>query len=139
MSNCDTGDTLSRTELDTHASSIVIGDNVLVTHDSGKVANVGPFTDQLGKLKNIPIVDGVVAHDCKYTGKTYYIAMYNALYVKGMKDNLVPPFTVRRQGNIVNDVPKIQVLNPSELDHCLILDNERINIPLRLHGTMSYF
>ena len=74
-------DILSRTELDTHASSIVIGDNVLVTHDSGKVASVGPFTDQLGKLRNIQIVDGVVAHDCKYTGRTHYIAMYNALYM----------------------------------------------------------
>ena len=125
--------------MDTHASSIVVGDDVLITHDSGKSANVGPFSEQLGKIKNVPIVDCVIAHDCPYTGKTIFLAMYNALYIPSMKENLVPPFVVRRQGHIVNDVPKIQVLDPTEDDHCLILDDGRVRIPLRLDGTMSYF
>lgn len=65
--------------------------------------------------------------------------MYNALYIPSMRENLIPPFVVRRQGNVVNDIPKIQVLNPTEDDHCLILDDDRIRIPLKLDGTMSYF
>ena len=129
----------SNSELDSHASSIVVGDAVLITHDSGKTANVGPFTEQLGKLHGVPIVDCVVAHDCPYSKKTYYIAMYNVLYIKGMKENLIPPFVVRRQGNIVNDIPKIQIIDPTEKDHCLILDDMRVNIPLKLDGTISYF
>ena len=130
---------IHRTELDSHAASIVVGKNVLVTHDSGKTVNVGPFTDQLGKLKNVPIVDCVVAHDCPYSKKTFILAMYNALYVPAMEDNLIPPFALRRQGNVVNDIPKIQVDAPTELDHCLILDDKRVHIPLHLVGTMSYF
>ena len=110
-----------RTELDSHAASIVVGKNVLVTHDTGKSVNVGPFTKKLGKLKDVPIVDCVVAHDCPYTKKTFLLAMYNALYIPEMLENLLPPFALRRQGNIVNDVPKIQINAPTELDHCLIL------------------
>ena len=57
---------VSQSELDSHASSIVVGDDILSTHDSGKSANVEPFSKQLGK-SNIPIVDCVVAHDCSYS------------------------------------------------------------------------
>ena len=92
--------------MDTHASSIVVGDDVLITHDSGKSANVDPFSEQLGKIKDVPIVDCVIAHDCQYTGLTHYLAMYNVLYIPSMKENLIPPFVVRRQGNIVNDIPQ---------------------------------
>ena len=130
---------MCRTELDSHASSIVVGKHVLVTYDSGKVVNVGPFTDKLGKLRNVPIIDCVVAHDCPYTKRTFYLAMYNALYIPEMTENLIPPFALRRQGNVVNDVPKIQIDSPSELDHCIILDDSRVHIPLQLNGTMSYF
>ena len=117
----------------------MVGDDVLITHDTGKSANVGPFSEQLGKIKDVPIIDCVVAHDCTYSGKTYYLAMYNALYIPSMKENLIPPFVIRRQGNIVNDIPKIQVLNPTEEDHCLILDHSRVKIPLKLDGITSFF
>ena len=101
--------------------------------------NVGPFSEQLGKIRNVPIVDCVVAHDCSYSGRTYYLAMYNALYIPSMTENLIPPFVVRRQGNKVYDVPKIQVINPTEDDHWVILDDVKVMIPLMLDGTMLYF
>ena len=98
--------------------------------------NVGPFTDKLDKLSNVPVVDCIVAHECPYTRSTYSLAKYNALYIPEMTENLVPPFALRRQGNIVNNIPKIQLDKPSELDHCLILDNIRVHIPLQLIRTI---
>ena len=82
--------------MDTHASSIVVGDDVLITHDSGKSANVELFSEQLVKIKDVPIVNCVIAHDCQYTGLTHYLAMYNVLYIPSMKENLIPPFVVRQ-------------------------------------------
>ena len=120
-------------------SLIVVGDDTLITHDSGKSGKVGLFSEQLGKISNVPIVDCVVAHDCKYSGRTIYLEMYNALYIPSIKENLIPPFLVWRQGNVVNDVPKIQILGPTEEDHYLILDDGKTKIPLKLDGTMSYF
>ena len=40
---------------------------------------------------------------------------------------------------MVNDVLKIQVLNPTEDDHCLVLDDGKTKGLLILDGTMSYF
>ena len=85
---------MSQSELDTYASSIVVGDDVLIMHDSGKSANVGLFSEQLGKISNVPIIDYIVAHDCAYSGKTIYLTMYNTLYIPSMKENLIPPFVV---------------------------------------------
>ena len=67
-----------------------------------------------------------------------YLAMYNALYVSEMNENLVPPFVIRRQGHKLLDVLKIHVEQPTENDHCLMLDDDR-KIKLQLYGIVSYF
>ena len=130
---------ITQTELDTHAASIVVGRNALVINETGKTVNMGPFPKELGSLKKVPIVDCVVAHDCPYSNETYYLAMYNALLVPQMEENLLPPFVVRRQGHILNDTPKIQVKSPTKDDHCLIFENGVGRIPLQLCDTISYF
>ena len=48
-------------------------------------------------------------------------AIYNVLYIPSMKKNMSPPFVVSRHGNDVNDIPKIQVINPTEDDHYIRL------------------
>lgn len=44
------GKEMSRTELHSHAYSIVFWRIALITHDSGKAVYVGPFTKKLGKF-----------------------------------------------------------------------------------------
>jgi hypothetical protein len=128
-----------RTELDSHAASIVAGRNVHVIRDSGRTVDVGPFTESLGKLKRIPVVDCAIAHDCPYSGTTRVIILYNALHIKEMDHNLLPPFVVRRKGNILNDIPKMQVQDPSVEDHSIFFPNDDVRIPLQLIDTISYF
>ena len=113
--------------------------NALITHHSGKIVNAWPFAEQISKLKDVLIVDFDVAHDCPDTKKTDYLVIYNELYVSKMEENMVPPFTLRHHGNVVNGIPKIQLDVPLKLDHCLILDDKQKHIPLQLIGTMSYF
>ena len=128
-----------RTELDSHAASIVAGRNVHVLRDSGRTVDVGPFTESLGKLKRIPVVDCAIAHDCPYSGTTRVMILYNALHIKEMNHNLLPPFVVRRKGNILNDIPKMQVQDPSVEDHSIFFPNDDVRIPLQLIDTISYF
>jgi len=47
----------SRTELDSHANMAVVGSNCIIVHNTGKSAQVSPFTSDLGVLQNVPIVD----------------------------------------------------------------------------------
>ena len=129
----------SRTELDTHAASIVVGTNVLIINETGKTIEVGPFTKELGSLKKVKVVDCVVAHDCPYSGETRIVVMFNALYVPSMEHNLVPPFVVRRRGNEINDIPKIQCADPSDKDHSMKFLDSDVRIQFQLVGTTSYF
>ena len=56
-----------------------------------------------------------------------------------MEDNLIPPFIMRQRGIMVNDTPKIHCDEPSIYDHCITFRDIDLRIPLRLHGTLSFF
>ena len=56
----------SRTELDSHADSPVVGRNSLIISDSGQTANVTGFMKDLGKCLLIPIVTAAVAYSDEY-------------------------------------------------------------------------
>ena len=129
----------SRTELDTHANMVVIGHNSQIISRSGRTVQVSPFTPDYQALPEVPIVDATIAYECPLTGKVYILLCRDALYVPKMENNLIPPFILREAGIEVNDVPKIQVDNPTERDHSIFLPNGNLRIPLSLHGVFSYF
>ena len=62
-----------------------------------------------------------------------------ALYVSAIKHNIIPPFFVREAGLVVEDLPKVQSLNPTKHHHSMHFSDENLRIPLRLHGIFSYF
>ena len=56
-----------------------------------------------------------------------------------MEHNLVPPFIMREAGLIVNDIPKIQCIDPGIEDHSIYSREDDLRIPLKLRGVFSYF
>jgi hypothetical protein len=67
-------DESSRTELDSHANMPVVGHNAYVISDTGKVADVSPFTPDY-KSMQIKVVDAAVQYDCPYTGTSYILVL----------------------------------------------------------------
>ncbi len=128
----------SRTELDSHANMPVVGRNAYVISDTGRIADVNPFTPDYDPMQ-IPIVDAAIRYDCPYDGQMYILVLRNALYVPSMKNNLVPPFVMREAGIRVNDTPKIQTIEPTEDDHSIYFPDTDFRIPLSLWGMFSYF
>jgi len=88
----------SRTELDSHANMDVVGSNCIVVHNTGKSAQVSPFTSDLGALQNVPIDDAAVAYDCPVSGETTVFIVSNALNVLGMDNNLLLQFLMVAMG-----------------------------------------
>ena len=136
--------TEGRTELDSHADSPVVGRNSLIMADSGQTANVTGFTKDLGKCLSIPIVTAAIAYSDEYTNKTSIIIIHNALHIKSMEHNLIPPFMMRLAGVEVDECPKFMCKNPTIRNHALYFpggkwDQDELRIPLQLHGTISYF
>ena len=130
---------LPRTELDSHANMVVLGKNAFIFESTGRTCNVKPFTDQLGIVENVPIVDAAIAYECPYSHQVYILILRNALHIPTLEHNLIPPFIMRAGGIIINDVPKIHCPDPSVLDHCISFPNSDLKIQLQLFGTFSYF
>ena len=133
------GDVLSRTDLDSHANMAVVGKNVAITNDTGRRAEVSPFTPDYESLSKVPIVDAAIKHDYPCSGETYLLIVRNALSVPAMDHNLIPPLIMREVGVDVKCAPKIQCKNPEEEDHSVYFKEEELRIPLKLYGVFSYF
>ena len=117
-----------RTELDSHADMVVLGQNCFAFEQSGKTCTVKPFTDSLGTVQHVPIVDAAIAYDCPYTHETFILLIRNALYIPKMEHNLVPPFIMREGNVIVNDKAKIHCDDPTTDDHCLKFKTSHLSI-----------
>ena len=130
---------LSSIELDSHANMVVIGKQAFVFSHSGKYADVQAFAKEVKVLSEVPIVDDVIAYDCKSSGETYLLVVINALCVPTMDINLIPAFVSREAGLIFNDTPKINCKDPSVKDHSLFDEEIGMIIPFTLNGTFSMF
>ena len=59
----------SQTELDSHANMVVIGMHAYILNNTGRTAEVSPFTSSYETLNNVPIVDAIIAYDCPFRAK----------------------------------------------------------------------
>ena len=129
----------SHTELDSHANMVVLGRHAFIFESTNRTCSVIPFSDTIGTMKDVPIVDGAIAYDNPSTGETTILIVRNALHVPSMEHNLIPPFLMRESGLVVNDVPKIHCSDPDRNDHCIISIEHDLKIMLNLNGIFSYF
>jgi hypothetical protein len=111
--------TQPRSELDSHANIVVLGRNSFIFESTGRSCTVHPFSTELGKAENVPIVDGAIVYEDPHTGEPFILIVQNALYIPSMQINLLPPFIMRVGGVKVNDVPKIHCNYPTTSDHCI--------------------
>ena len=87
-----------------------------------KNSDVRPFSNECSKMEKLPIVDSVLAYDCKYTMKTYPLVMRNVIYMPSMEKNLITPFLMRESGLLLNDVARIHcVEDVSHKSHSIIV------------------
>ena len=63
----------NRTELNSHANMVVIGQQSVIFDVTGLTCTVNAFTESAGKLDKVPIVDAAVAYNCPYLAKTFVL------------------------------------------------------------------
>ena len=86
----------------------------------------------------VPVVTAAVIYDCEYTGKTYILVIYKALYLQKMYRNLVPPIMMCLVGLDVDECPKFLSRQPTEINHSMDLTMSDIRVPFQLEGTILY-
>ena len=108
-----------RSELDSHANMVVLGKDCWIISCSNRSVDVSAFANDVGSLKSVPIVDALIAYDCKRTFKSYLLMVRNAPYIKSVSHNLIPKFIMLQAGLIVNDVCKVHSENVDEYTHTI--------------------
>lgn len=134
----DAGRDETSTELDSHADSPVVGKHVYILRSTGRKVSVKGFTDQLGAPILVPVVDAAVVYDCEYTGKSIVLVIRNALHLRNMDTNLIPPFMMRLAGLKIDECPKFLSDNPNEGNHSVYCPELVFRIPLHLDGIISF-
>ena len=102
-------------------------------------ADVNAFSDEVGSMLKVPIVDTLMVFECPFTGATFFLVARNVLYVDSMDHNLIPPFVLREAGLICNDRPLIHSFPPKKEDHSIIDPKSNLHICLELDGVFSKF
>ena len=109
-----------------------------VLEDTGRKATVTGITSELGEPITVPVVTAAVAYDCGYTGKSFILVIYNALYFRNTDTNLVPPIIMCLVGLDVDECPKFLSRQPTEINHSMDLTMSDIRVPFQLEGTILY-
>ena len=78
-------------EIDSHADSPVLGKGEIVIHKTDRTVSVQGFADESGRPISVPVVNGVVAYDCKYSGDTLLLIIITSLHLPSMNNHLIPP------------------------------------------------
>lgn len=133
--------TVYATELDSHADSQVVGRGARVLEHAGQTVKASDFSGELGSAIKVPVVHAAVAYDCEITGKTHILVIHNALNLRSMTTNLIPPFPpfmMRLAGLHVNECPKFLSQNPSINDHSVYFPAANVRFPFQLEGIVSY-
>jgi hypothetical protein len=76
----------SRMELNSHANMPMVGRNAYIILDTGRTANMNPFTQDYNSMQ-VSIVYAAVWYECPYNGQMYVFVLPNALLVPSMRNN----------------------------------------------------
>ena len=125
-------------ELDSYADSPVLGRGAVVVRKTDRTILVKGFSDEIGRPISVPVVDGVIAYECEYTGNTKLLMIRNALYLPSINNHLIPPFMMRLVGLKVNECAKFLADDLTISHYFIYFPKEDVRIPLQLTGITSY-
>ncbi len=127
-------------ELDSHADTCVAGANCVIIEETHQTEDVSAYSEELGTLKNIPIVTAATAYDDPATGTTYILILGQAIYMGDkMQHTLICPNQLRARGLIADDCPRHLSPRDNPSSHSIYDPDEDFRLPLSLKGVTSYF
>ena len=86
--------------------------------------NVTSFSDDFGMMPEVPVVHEAVAYDCTITGNSRILIINNALHIREMELNLLPPIMMRLNELLADKFPKFLCPNPTIETHFIFLPTE---------------
>ena len=123
----------NRMEMDSHADTVVLGQNCTILSYTGRECDVSPYTDSYEAIKGVPIVSGATAWTSQVDGQTYILVFHEALWMGDvLEHSLLNPNQLRHYGLTVQDNPF------DETEMHLATENGELLIPLQAEGTIIF-
>jgi hypothetical protein len=123
-----------KTELDSHADTVVLGSNCVILNYTGRECDVSPYTDTYDAIKGVSIVKGATAWTSNLTGETFILVFNEALWMGDiMEHSLINPNQLRHHGVHVQDNPY------SATQVHIATEDEEFILPLETDGTIIFF
>jgi hypothetical protein len=95
----------SRTDLDSHADTCVLGKNFKIIEYSGEHCTVTAYDDALKPRERVPVGKGGTAYDHE-DGKMYILIVNQGLCMPEQEPSLLCTNLLRQHGIVVDDVPR---------------------------------
>jgi hypothetical protein len=132
----------NRSDLDSHADCCVCGKEVLVLNDFDREVTITGWDPEV-ETQSLWIVSGALGYTIPQAVKTVLLIVHQRILSPTLNHNLLITMQLRLYDVIVNETPKFQSLNPTNISHSIsvIGDNvdDVLDIPLELHGVVSCF
>jgi hypothetical protein len=132
----------NRSDLDSHADCCVCGKEVLVLNDFDSEVTVTGW-DLEGENQSLRNVSSAMGYTITQSGKTVLLIVHQRILSPTLNHNLLSTMQLRLHDVIVNETPKFQSLNPTNLSHSISVIGDNVDdiliITLELHGVVSCF
>jgi hypothetical protein len=121
-------------ELDSHADTIVLGQNAIVLQYTNRVCDVAPYADSYEPIRDVPIVRGATAVTNQTTGETSILVFNEAIWMADhLEHSLLNPNQMRHHGVTVQDNPYSDTsLHISSVD-------DDFTMAMQADGTVIFF
>jgi hypothetical protein len=130
----------NRSDLDSHADFCVCGKEGLVLNAFDREFTVTGW-DPEGETQSLRIVSEALGDTIPQSGNTVLLIVHQNILSPPLNNNLLSTMKLRLHDFIVNETPKFQYLNPTNLSHYISVRGDNVDdvlvIPLELHGVVS--
>jgi hypothetical protein len=129
-------------DLDSDADFCVCGKEVLVFNDFDREVTVTDWYPEV-EIQSLRIVSAAMGYTIPESGQTVLLIAHQSIFSPSLNPNLISTMQMRLHDVIVNETPKFQYLNPTELSQSISVRGDKVEdvllIPLELHGVVSCF
>jgi hypothetical protein len=132
-----------RSDLESHSDSGVVGMEVITFQDFERPVNISGYDPKGTVAMALKTVSSGMAYDVPGSGRVVIIILHQAINLPHLPHNLLNPMQMRLNDVVVNETPKFQCANPTNIFHTITVKGENMNdeliILLDLRGVVSCF
>jgi hypothetical protein len=132
-----------RSDLDSHSNASVVGMEVITFQDFERPVNVSGYDPKVPVAMALKMVSAGMAYDVPLSGRVVIFILHQAINLPHLPHNLLNPMQMSLNDVVVNEMPKFQYDNPTNLSHTITVKGYNMNddlvVPLDLRGVVSCF